>query len=35
MYRRSDVDVSDRKYLNYYTLVQAKAWLEGHDKVES
>ena len=30
----SGIEVSDRKYLNYYPLVQAKAWLEGHDKVE-
>lgn len=33
--RNSGIEVSDRKYLNYYPLVQAKAWLEGHDKVES
>lgn len=33
--RTSGVTVSDRKYLNYYPLAQAKAWLEGHDKVES
>ena len=32
--RNSGIEVSDRKYLNYYPLVQAKAWLEGHDKVE-
>ena len=25
--------MSDRKYLNYYPLAQAKAWLEGHDEV--
>lgn len=31
--RRSDIFVSDRKYLNYYPLAQAKAWLEGHDRV--
>lgn len=33
--RRSGISVSDRKYLNYYPLAQAKAWLEGHDKVTS
>ena len=33
--RGNGIEVSDRKYLNYYPLVQAKAWLEGHDKVES
>ena len=27
--------VSDRKYLGYYPIAQAKAWLSGHDKVES
>ena len=32
--RNSGIEVSDRKYLHYYPLVQAKAWLEGHDKVE-
>ena len=31
--RRNGVTVSDRKYLNYYPLAQAKAWLEGHDEV--
>ena len=31
--RRNGLTVSDRKYLNYYPLAQAKAWLEGHDKV--
>ncbi len=31
--RRNDLTVSDRKYLNYYPLAQAKAWLEGSDKV--
>jgi MoxR-like ATPase len=31
--RRNGVTVSDRKYLNFYPLAQAKAWLEGHDKV--
>lgn len=33
--RKNGVIVSDRKYLNYYPLAQAKAWLEGHDKVTS
>ena len=32
--RGNGIEVSDRKYLNYYPLVQAKAWLEGHDRVE-
>ncbi|MFR0797974.1 MAG: hypothetical protein ACLSHJ_04045 [Oscillospiraceae bacterium] len=27
--------VSDRKYLGYYPIAQAKAWLSGHDKVEA
>lgn len=31
--RRNKVAVSDRKYLNYYSLAQAKAWLEGHSEV--
>lgn len=31
--RRNGQTVSDRKYLNYYPLAQAKAWLDGHDKV--
>ena len=31
--RRNSLTISDRKYLNYYPLAQAKAWLEGHDKV--
>ena len=32
--RRDDIPVSDRKYLNYYPLAQAKAWLSGHVQVE-
>ena len=32
---RKDMAVSDRKYLGYYPIAQAKAWLSGHDKVES
>ena len=32
---RKDVPVSDRKYLNYYPIAQAKAWLEGHAEVQS
>ena len=32
---RKDVPVSDRKYLNYYLIAQAKAWLEGHLEVQS
>ncbi len=33
--RKSGVPVSDRKYLNYFPLAQAKAWLSGHEVVES
>ena len=32
---RKDVTVSDRKYLNYYPVAQAKAWLSGHSEVQS
>lgn len=32
---RKDVPVSDRKYLNYYPIAQAKAWLMGHTEVQS
>ena len=32
---RKGMTVSDRKYLGYYPIAQAKAWLSGHDKVES
>lgn len=32
---RKDIPVSDRKYLNYYPIAQAKAWLEGHAEVRS
>lgn len=32
--RKDGIRVSDRKYLNYYPLAQAKAWLEGHRQVE-
>ena len=32
---RKEVPVSDRKYLNYYPIAQAKAWLEGHAEVQS
>lgn len=32
--RKDGLRVSDRKYLNYYPLAQAKAWLEGHQQVE-
>lgn len=32
--RKDGLRVSDRKYLNYYPLAQAKAWLEGHKQVE-
>lgn len=33
--RKDGVSVSDRKYLNYYPIAQAKAWLSGHAQVES
>lgn len=32
--RKGGVPVSDRKYLNYYPIAQAKAWLSGHTSVE-
>ncbi len=32
--RKDGISVSDRKYLNYYPIAQAKAWLSGHDRVE-
>lgn len=32
--RKAGVFVSDRKYLNYYPIAQAKAWLSGHSKME-
>ena len=32
--RKDGITVSDRKYLNYYPVAQAKAWLSGHDRVE-
>lgn len=33
--RKSGIPVSDRKYLNYYPIAQAKAWLSSHAAVES
>ena len=33
--RKSGILVSDRKYLNYYPIAQAKAWLSGHKTVEA
>ena len=33
--RKDGITVSDRKYLNYYPIAQAKAWLSGHSQVES
>ena len=30
---RKEVPVSDRKYLNFYPIAQAKAWLSGHAEV--
>lgn len=32
--RKDEISVSDRKYLNYYPIAQAKAWLSGHTQVE-
>ena len=32
---RRDISISDRKYLNYYPIAQAKAWLMGHSEVQS
>lgn len=32
--RKAGVFVSDRKYLSYYPIAQAKAWLSGHSKME-
>ena len=32
--RKDGITVSDRKYLNYYPIAQAKAWLSGHSQVE-
>lgn len=32
--RKDGVVVSDRKYLNYYPIAQAKAWLSGHAAVQ-
>ena len=31
--RKAGISVSDRKYLNYYPIAQAKAWLSGHTEV--
>ncbi len=33
--RKDGIPVSDRKYLNYYPIAQAKAWLSGHAQVET
>jgi len=33
--RKNGIPVSDRKYLNYYPIAQAKAWLAGHSEVQS
>lgn len=33
--RKSGITVSDRKYLNYYSIAQARAWLSGHQEVEA
>ena len=32
---RKQIGVSDRKFLGYYSIAQAKAWLSGHTEVES
>jgi len=32
--RKNGIPVSDRKYLNYYPIAQAKAWLAGHSEVQ-
>ncbi|MBP5717393.1 MAG: AAA family ATPase, partial [Abditibacteriota bacterium] len=32
---RKNIRVSDRKYLNYYPIAQARAWLNGHASVET
>lgn len=32
--RRNGLTVSDRKFLNYYPIAQARAWLNGHAQVE-
>ena len=32
--RRLGIHVSDRKYLNYYPIAQAKAWLDGRETVQ-
>ena len=32
---RKNITVSDRKYLNYYPVAQASAWLNGHSEVQS
>lgn len=32
--RKDGIRVSDRKYLNYYPIAQAKAWMSGHTTVE-
>ena len=32
---RKDISVSDRKFLNYYPIAQAKAWLAGHSEVQT
>ena len=32
--RKNGIPVSDRKYLNYYPIAQARAWLSGHASVQ-
>ena len=33
--RRNGISISDRKYLSYYPIAQAKAWLSGHAMVQT
>ena len=33
--RKNGLTVSDRKFLSYYPIAQARAWLRGHKEVES
>ncbi|MBR1430145.1 AAA family ATPase [Ruminococcus sp.] len=33
--RKNGYKISDRKYLGYYPIAQARAWLRGHKEVES
>ena len=33
--RRKNIHVSDRKFFNFYPIVQAKAWLDGRNEVQA